>query len=82
MENTVETKQALSEFAEWAKDRPADEVISKFKDQLLLILVDKMGGDVILSGKEVDERPVGKALVMQNATAENPYFRLLVNKKQ
>lgn len=82
MENNVETVQALKEFAEWAKGKSADEVIAKFKDQLLLILVDKMGGDVILSVKEVDERPIGKTLVMQNATPENPYFRLIVGRRQ
>lgn len=71
-----------SEFALWAKDKTTEEVIAKFKDQLLLILVDLLGGDVMLQIEEVDNIPKGKILTMENATPEKPFFRLVVGRKQ
>lgn len=60
------------------------EVFNRMKDQLLLILVERLGGDVILPLSEIDESPVGKILTVDivKSDVQESCFQFTVRKKR
>lgn len=41
------------------------EALQMMKDQLLVILIERLGGKVDVTVKEVDEAPIGKIMTME-----------------
>lgn len=69
-----------------AKNNPEfAQALDNMKDQLLLILVARLGGDVTIPVSEIDTFPVGKIMTMEtfkdNASGQLA-FRFRVGRKQ
>jgi hypothetical protein len=56
------------------------QLIDDMKDQLLLILVHRLGGDITISVDEIDTLPVGKVMEM-HFDIENRKFQFVVSEK-
>lgn len=70
------------EFEQWAENRPVGDVLEEFKNQLLITLIERLGGDVFVEAVEADEVPRGKIMTMEVVHGDNPGFHFIVNKKQ
>lgn len=71
-----------NEFADWANGRPAGEVLEQFKNQLIIALIERLGGEIFIPVEEADEVPRGKVLEMEIVRGDKPGFRFKMNRKQ
>ena len=70
------------EFEQWAENRPMGEVLEEFKNQLLLILIERLGGDVFVETVEADETPRGKIMTMEVVRGDKSGFHFKIMRKQ
>ena len=70
------------EFEQWAEGRPMGDVLEEFKNQLLLTLVERLGGDVFVEAVEADEIPRGKIMTMEIVRGDKPGFHFKIMRKQ
>lgn len=70
------------EFEQWAEGRSTSEVMDQFMGQLLLIMAERLGGEVYVPLVEADEQPRGKIMTMEINKTDKPGFHFKVVRKQ